>query len=89
MIVHLDAGTTQGSARTEGWAQKRPPLGGGAGAARRVGAPGGNTLRAAIARRGGSGAKRDASIPRNRSGVSAASACGLFEYFRQNEGAGR
>ncbi len=41
MTLALTHRATEGSARTEGWAQKRPPLGGGAGAARRAGAPGG------------------------------------------------
>jgi|GEM_PF-2608138 len=62
--------TTQGSVRPVRGGRKAPaPWGGGTGAARRAGAPGGNLTDAYCIAAGGSGAKRDAGIPRALSTV--------------------
>ena len=90
MIPALEQSTPQGSARPARGGREAPaPWGGGTGAARFAGKTGDKAIGVVRVIGGLSGAKRDAGIPQNWSGLSHDGARARFEYFRQDEGAGR
>lgn len=90
MIPALKQSATQGGARPARGGREAPaPWGGGTGAARFAGKTDEKAFGVVRAVGALSGAQRDAGIPQNWSGLSHDGARARFEYFRQDEGAGR